>query len=366
MASRFGLRPDELIKDVDGEMAEKILREKEINSGIKYDQPSIEQEQEQEQDQKVPEIIEPPVVQEEQPINALPERPNLGKAVKVPQPQTHVGMDGGWKNLPLQLLPTQGLFYPENTQIAIRAAEVKEIRHFSTIEESDLISIEEKLNFVLDKCTRIYFGDSGLSDYRDIKYEDRFYIILAIRDLTFLRGENRIILKPKMDCTKKDCPLGGGIELRTGVLNRFELDEKITTYYSQDNKCFQFHIPKIDRDLNFFIPSVGVMEKLTTFFRSEKAKKYQMDDSFRKIAPYIFNDWRNLDEKLIINKMREIDYWTKEEFSLAFEMSNKLKVGTKPSAFIKCNCGAEVTAPISFPGGYRSIFVISDIFRDIL
>ena len=42
MASRFGLRPDELIKDVDGEMAEKILREKEINSGIKYDQPSID------------------------------------------------------------------------------------------------------------------------------------------------------------------------------------------------------------------------------------------------------------------------------------------------------------------------------------
>ena len=44
MASRFGLRPDELIKDVDGEMAEKILREKEINSGIKYDQPSIKRE----------------------------------------------------------------------------------------------------------------------------------------------------------------------------------------------------------------------------------------------------------------------------------------------------------------------------------
>lgn len=362
MTSRFGLRPDELIKDVDGEIAEKILRDKEISSGINYDPPVIEQPI------QTPEVIEAPVTLNEPPLEpqSLPQRPNLGKAVSTPQPQTHVGMDGGWKNLPLHLLPTQGLFYPENTQIAIRAAEVKEIRHFSTIEESDLISIEEKLNFILDKCTRIYFGDAGLSDYRDIKYEDRFYIILAIRDLTFLRGENRIILKPKMECAKKDCPLGAGIELRTGVLTRFDLEEKITSYYDQETKCFQFYIPKLDRSLRFYIPSIGVMEKLTSFFRSEKAKKLQMDDSFRKIAPYIFDDWRNLNESMIANRMREIDYWTKEEFSLAFEMSNKLKVGTKPSAFIKCNCGAEVTAPISFPGGYRSLFLISNIFGDIL
>jgi len=33
---------------------------------------------------------------------------------------------------------------------------------------------------------------------------------------------------------------------------------------------------------------------------------------------------------------------------------------------LKCNCGAEVTAPISFPKGYKSLFVISDIFRDLL
>jgi hypothetical protein len=359
MASRFGIKPEELIKDVNPEDAQKILEERERKSGLTYDNPTPDQNEKNEEEQE--RVIETPIEK----VAADAPRPSLGRSITTPPP-THAGMETGWKNLPLHLLPTQGNYYPEGTQIAIRAAEVKEIRHYSSIDDADLISIEDKLNYILDKCTRIYFGESGLTDYRDIKYEDRFYIILAIRDLTFLRGENRILLKPKVDCVKTTCPLSNGIELRTGVLSRFQIDDNIMKYYSPEEKIFQFYIPKMDRTIPMAIPSIGVMERLTSFYKSGKAKGQMIDDSFRKIAPYIFEDWRQMNDGYIISRMREIDYWTKEEFSLAFEMSGRLKVGTKTTANIKCNCGAEVTAPISFPGGYRSIFVISDIFRDIL
>ena len=66
--------------------------------------------------------------------------------------------------------------------------------------------------------------------------------------------------------------------------------------------------------------------------------------------------------------MRETDYWTKEEYSLYFELSEKIKLGTELNVKQKCPvCGdEEVTADINFPSGIRSLFVISDIFGELL
>ena len=65
--------------------------------------------------------------------------------------------------------------------------------------------------------------------------------------------------------------------------------------------------------------------------------------------------------------MRESDEWSKEEFSLYYELSNSIKIGTELDVKLSCpTCGAEVTAPITFPGGFRSLFVISDIFGELL
>ena len=46
----------------------------------------------------------------------------------------------GWKPISLELLPTQGLYYPDGTKIAIRAATFGEIRHWSMIDDNDPIS----------------------------------------------------------------------------------------------------------------------------------------------------------------------------------------------------------------------------------
>ena len=67
-------------------------------------------------------------------------------------------------------------------------------------------------------------------------------------------------------------------------------------------------------------------------------------------------------------KSLDSESWTKEEFSIYFQLAEEIKIGTKLEVSLPCQaCGAsEVTAPISFPGGFRSLFVISDIFRELL
>ena len=45
-----------------------------------------------------------------------------------------------WKNVPFDTLPSQGLFYPENSEITIKAATVSEIRQWSTIDDNDMLN----------------------------------------------------------------------------------------------------------------------------------------------------------------------------------------------------------------------------------
>ena len=82
------------------------------------------------------------------PVNT-PSNPNsLGKAIRTP-----MGMESEWKNLPVESLPSRGFGYPEGFEIAIRAAEVKEIRQYSTVDEADRIDLDEKLNTIISKCS---------------------------------------------------------------------------------------------------------------------------------------------------------------------------------------------------------------------
>jgi hypothetical protein len=333
---------------------EEILREKEISGGIVYDDPNglnLDTE-----------LSGNVYSKESSPkTNDLPSEPLVQESETRP-------LDLGWKNLPIGMLPSQGLFYPESSRIAIRPAEVKEIRQFSTIDEDDMLDIDDKLNYILDSCCRIKFDESGVVSYKDLKQEDRFFIIMAIRDLTFVQGENRIIVNPEGGCTTKGCNGMEGIELRTGVLSNYDINEDLKKFYSHSERCFVFPIRRIGKTIKMIPPSIGVTKAISSFVRDAVKRGDEVDESFIKIAPFYLSEWRGLDYFKIKEAMvSSSEEWTKEEFSAYFELAERIKIGTDLKIRVKCDsCGdGEVTAPIYFPSGFRSLFVISDIFREL-
>jgi hypothetical protein len=346
---------------------EEILREKELASGFVYDDPVEENPEILEE--KVSRTLQDPIVEKQPPIiehnqNPNPQVTSIGKAQTVGP-----SFDSGWKNVPVSILPSKGMFYPDGTRIAIRPAEVREIRHFSTIDEDDRLDIEEKLSYVLERCLRMDFPGEGVVSYLDIKQEDRFFLILAIRDLTFVRGENSIILKTKKKCKETpECPFNSGIELRTGVLGSYDIEERIMNYYDGESRSFIFDVKKISKVIEMTVPSIGVSNLINEFVIESSRKKFDVDEGFLKIAPFLFKEWRGLNTDMIKVKMRESDYWSKEEYSLYFELSEKIRIGTNLEVKQKCPvCGdEEVTADINFPSGLRSLFVISNIFGELL
>lgn len=360
---------------------EELLRKKEIDGGFEYDLPEdqiLATRPPVESEIPVNDVKKPtddipvsnPVVSQPEPlVRETPKEPitSFGKSQKMTAESSPSNL--GWKNIPVSLLPSGGIFYPDGTKIAIRAAEVKEIRHYSTIDEEDQLDIEEKLSYIIERCSSMEFPGEGVVSYKDLKQEDRFFIVMAIRDLTFTKGENMIILKPYKKCQNlPDCPFSGGIELRTGVLSSYEIDPEIMKYYDPASRCFVFNPKKIAKRIEVSIPSIGVTQEITNFIKEAAKRKVEVDNGFVSIAPFLFSDWRGLNFDRILIKMREIDnFWTKEEFSLYFELSERIKVGTKLEVKLECpKCGEkEVTANITFPRGLRSIFVISDIFREL-
>jgi hypothetical protein len=268
--------------------------------------------------------------------------------------------------LNLSLLPSGGRFYREDFQIHIRAARVNEIRDFSTVDEENLKDVDDKLNSILVSCIKVMYGNQKGS-YRDILEEDRIYIILAIREVTFKTGEAKIMMPAgKKKCSTPSCKSQDSVELRTENLQFNNVDELVERYYDDVNRCYS--IPtKNHGELTLAPPTIGVMRAITDYVRKREEENKSWDRSALTILPYIQREWRAFNEREIFSAMTAFQGWDTGKYSLVFRLIEKMKIGIKPDFIYPCqSCGGEVTVPLSFPGGIKSLFIIQDISSELL
>lgn len=336
-------------KNLNEEEMAKKLAEKELASGMKFDDTKS---------------AEP--AKSDEPAEEIT---SLGKASTFFENQgTHsiVGGESGWKGVPIVNLPSEGMFYPEGATLEIKAASVGEIRHFSMIDEQDPLDLDDKLNMVVEKCMRLRFPN-GHASYRDLKEEDRFYIIFAIRELTFKNGENKLVINVKCGAT---C-LGDGsyqekIEMKKENFEYYKIDPKLMNHYDSEACGFVINSEKVGA-IRMFVPSLGVTSFIKNYLRERIQRREFYDKSFIKIAPFLFSDWRGLTEDKFTKVQQESLTWNLNKFSAILKIAEKIRFGAKTELKRQCDkCGAEVTAPMAFPGGVKSIFLPTDSLDDIL
>lgn len=257
--------------------------------------------------------------------------------------------------------PSQGLFYNKELRFFIRAAEVKEIRHFSTINEQDPFSIDEALNEIVKSCLMLRLPGRQMS-FKDLKEEDRIFIIMAIRDLTFSKGENNLVLKPVC----KECNHENELQINNNTFERTDLSEKILKYYNEETRLFEVQT-KSSGTIKIAPPSIGVMSEVTKYIRKTNEEGRKIDQSFIKVLPYMVQEWRGFTESTIKNLEVEFMSWNATKYQTMNTLVDLCRVGVKETLHMECaKCGSEVTTPISFPGGIKSLFVISDISGELL
>ena len=260
----------------------------------------------------------------------------------------------GWQKLKIQDLPTQGLFYPEGAEVAIRAAVGAEIRHWSSLNEEDLSNLDDMLNYILERCCT-FKVPGKVTSYKDLKEVDRFYVILAIREYTFIKGENKLQVK----VSEND-----KIDVRKEMIDYIKFDERLMKYYDPDKRCFAFRF-KSGKEMIVDIPSIGVVSWLKNYINRKRQAQQPIDSDFVNFAPFLIREWRGINDAAYEGYVMNSNGWSIEEVSLITEIRQTFIDTINPVIRYSDDGGMEHTAPLNFHGGIKSIFLIHDVFSQL-
>lgn len=287
---------------------------------------------------------------------------SLGKASSLVQDEApNVVTDIGWIRIKPETLPSQGIFYPANSEITIRAASAAEIRHWSTIDEEDILSMDDALNKIVEKCCKVRMGTS-LGSYKDIKEIDRFFVVFAIRELTFKKGENN--LNVAFNCS--NCGKTDEKVIVKEMLSYYSPVPELQSRFSEEQRCFHLKLTN-GEEMRLTLPSLGVMNYIKSYLREKSQTRQDYDKAFIKWAPFLFPDWRTLNEASY-NKMLQDSYaWGTDKISVLDWFVSQMQGTVKAEIKNECSvCSTEATAPINFRGGIKSLFLVSDIASKLL
>jgi len=286
------------------------------------------------------------------PITPIPGGVNPIPMAQSRDPQNELG----WERLKITDLPTQGLFYPEGTEIVIRSATAGETRHWSTLNEDDIFALDDMLNYVLERCCSLKFPDGKFSSWRDIKEVDRFYIILAIRERTFVKGDNK--LQAKVSETEK-------IDIVKDMVDYITFDDRVMRFYSPEERCIILPFKSSGKKVRVFLPSAGVTNWLKNYINRKRQAGEPLDEDFVGYAPFVIGDWRGLNDSSYEKFVLDSNSWSAEEYSVLTEVKKIFSETINPVLKYKDKNGGERVIPLNFQGGIKSIFLISDPFSKL-
>lgn len=264
----------------------------------------------------------------------------------------------GYHDIPVETLPSGGLFYPKGTQVSIRSAKVSEIRHFSSIDETNILDIDEKLNAIVESCSRVTNSKSRMS-YKDLCEEDRFFLILSIRDLTFPEPESNLKVEHKDKKGKVH-----EVEVKKENLSYFKIPDHLEKYYSEDALGFLIETKSFGT-IEMRPPTIGIMQRMTGYIKDRQEKGESIDQSVLQIMPYLVSEWRGFQDKDIFKFEVEMNGWSNKKFSLVYKLAEEIKIGIKPDMDVQIGDEWEVV-PIGFRDGIKSLFIVQDIAGELL
>jgi hypothetical protein len=264
----------------------------------------------------------------------------------------------GFHQINITNLPSAGMFYPVGTEVSIRSAKVAEIRHFSSIDENNVLDVDDKLNYILEQCVRVTNAKTRMS-YKDLCEEDRFYIILSIRDLTFPEPESNLTVEHTDKKGKKH-----SVEIKKENFTYFKIPETLDKYYDVEARTFLIETKSFGT-IEMRPPSIGIMQRMTAYIKNRQEKNEKIDQSVLQIMPYLVSEWRGFTDQDIFKFEVEMNGWSNKKYSLIYKLAEQMKVGIKPDMEVQIGDEWEVV-PIGFRDGIKSLFIVQDIAGELL
>jgi len=293
---------------------------------------------------------------------------SLGKASTYINAGMSEAEDSPWKILNLELLPSRGMFYPDGSELVLRSATTREIRHWSTMDESDPIDVREKMNYVLNKCTKFKIKGRPVGfSFNDFNEIDKYHIIFRIYELTFPNQENKLNAKIRHNVAK--CGHVNKIQVTSQNLIGFEIPEELIKWYSPEDRCFVVKSEKLGETLKFYMPTSGMQNVLRQKRKQELEAGVEIDEAFYSFAPYLLTDWRRTSiEALSEFKINSIG-WSERKFTIIHKFTEALKKNSVNRATGTCEkCKSQVESSIFLRGSFttKDIFIVSTRLDELI
>lgn len=280
----------------------------------------------------------------------------------------------GYIPFKMEDLPSKGRFYESGSIISIRAAQTKEIEHWSTMNEEDIIDVSVHYKDILISCVSFKKYDGTKLSAKDLLEADKMVLLLAIKDLTFTKSQNILNLDI-------ECPHCGHINKReldnTILSSRSESDETLEKYYNSEERKYIINTKSYGQ-IRMSPPTVGVWSFVLDWGRKMTIENRYWDKAFFQALPFMDIDWRDVrtvkdgkGKEDLTKKIREVHLnwkaWDIKKKAIFTKMSESMKIGVDPVIKINCDdCHEEVESPFRFPDGPKSLFVISNISDELL
>lgn len=289
--------------------------------------------------------------------------------------RTGVLKDKNFRELKPDKLPSRFDFYEIGRKIDVRAGTLEELLHVAGMNEGDAEDSTDKVNDIIDSCSRIMLGTGVIGDYRDLSQSDKLVVIFSIRDFALEdhRRENKLFMEvknPKNGFVKK-------VEIDSNIFEYYGLKPGLMKWYNEKERCLIIESDSFESPLKLYIPTVGVIDYISNYVKKQEGLKKQgqgfYNPAFITEFQFLVPDWRLLDEedvyldKVFVDWKINFSYDKKATLQKAARM---IEVGIKPNITVHfapddIEGGGSVTVPISFRNT-SSIFDISDIASDLL
>ena len=263
----------------------------------------------------------------------------------------------GWQVLDISGFPSKGLFYPEGTRVFVRAATAAEIKHWSTMNVEKAEEVNEHINYVLERCCRVSINNPEYSggNWKDLNDVDRLYVLFAIRDFTFPNGSNELMFN--ID-ERKQIPI---IKDNIDFVN---FPDELMDLYDDVDKCFKLKF-KSGKVINVYITTVGVGQWITRYVAQKRESREQLDIDFLLYAPLLIKNHHKFTLRQYEQLLDQSYDWGAKEWSALAYVRDIILNACEPRVRYTDDAGVEVSAPLTFRGGFKSIFTISNPLSEL-
>lgn len=277
--------------------------------------------------------------------------------------------DSRWKVIPYETLPSGGSFYPEDAEISIRSAEVSEIRHWSTIDENDKISINDCLNFILENCLRFKIkGRPIILSWRDLLVLDRFFLIFKVHELTFPNGENKLMKMFECKTCPTDSRYSGKHQVRGSMLQGFTIPEELIPFYHAEYRTFFVQSEKIG-NFYLFMPTIGSFNLVKQYITDRGNRGKTSEKWFVRAAPYLIEDYQSMTLEGLEKLRTDTLNWPKNKLMFVTKAVDLLEGSKNNKLSIKCpKCGNSIETNIFSSDSFtvKNLFIVSNRLADLI